>query len=290
MLKSKEDNQNIDELVNFYLNYSNIRNERLFREFLPKGYRDTTISSVSKEVFNEVILSKLYLGMIITLYDDFADNPKYKNPTLLKEMYLLLEGIETTSTNRTNNIYILAKYLLEGLFETVGKLPNGKTLKSLLEFDLRQVFLANRYSELLNDIPGVANINESKHHGPYNMGMVAAGTIDLMGSSRLSKYKIGKSREIFLSAQRYGRICNVLTTFEREMEEGDLTNEIYIYLNNGDSTRPSLKNYKKKLIVEMDTNIQHILSYFKEVDFNVSAYASGLKELFTLHRSLKGII
>lgn len=288
MLSRKKHNlKSIDELVDFYLTYSHIRNERLFREFLPKGYRDTTISSVSKDTFDDVILTKLYLGMIITLYDDFADNPKYKNPILLKKMYLLIEGIETTSTD---SIYVLAKHLLEGLFSTAEQLPNGKALKSLLEFDLRQVFLANRYSELLNDIPGIANINESKHHGPYNMGMVAAGTIDLMGSSTLSKYKIGKSREIFLSAQRYGRICNVLTTFEREMEEGDLTNEIYIYLNNSHSTRPSLKNYKKELTIEMEAKIQHIMSYFKEVDFNVSAYTSGLKELFTLHQSLKGII
>ncbi len=282
---------NINDLIDFYLSNSKIRHERLFKEFLPSGYKMTTISCVSKDYFKTVMLAKMYLGMIITLYDDLADNPKYKNSSLLKAMYSLLDNLEDKNLSRGIDPRLsLANNLIHGLFETTKILPNGSYLKNLLEFDLRQVFLANRYCELLNEIPGVANIHEARHHGPYNMGMVAAGTIDLMGSKEIPKDKIGKSRDVFLKAQRYGRICNVLTTFKREQNEGDLTNEILIYLKNSKTQDSTIESYRDHLENEMNHTIQKIISSFNEVGFNVSKYARGLEDFFLLHKSLVGII
>jgi hypothetical protein len=62
------------------------RDRRLFTDFLVNGYRHTTLNTVSTELFEEVVYAKVCLGMIITLYDDLADHPKYYNPKLLKPL------------------------------------------------------------------------------------------------------------------------------------------------------------------------------------------------------------
>src|ERR1700752_1519100 len=86
-------NEHIKESIIFSLNrYRKIithRDDRLFTEFLPKGYDYTMLSSVDDSLYNKVALAKFHLGMLITLLDDFADHPKYHNPRLLKEIYKL---------------------------------------------------------------------------------------------------------------------------------------------------------------------------------------------------------
>src|SRR6185437_8199281 len=84
----------LDHLIHVYLNASNLRPEILFRRFLPTGYQQTTLSSVPEELLDSVIISKVCLGMMITLYDDLADNRKFRDSHLLQYLYQLNVGAD----------------------------------------------------------------------------------------------------------------------------------------------------------------------------------------------------
>ena len=125
------------------------RDRRLFTEFLVTGYRQTTLSSVTSDLLDNVVYAKVCLGMIITLYDDLADNPRFYNPHLLKQLYRLNIGekppIPNILTQNELKIYFLATDLFQELEHSLALLPNSTVIVDMLIFDIRQFFLANQY-------------------------------------------------------------------------------------------------------------------------------------------------
>lgn len=263
------------------------RNSRLFSEFLPKGYKLTTLDSVTKK--DEVVHLKIILGTLITLFDDFADVPDRFNPRLLEILYQIpfapakihkafLSCEEQESTN-------LCEELFQKLFNGMENLPNYRALIKIFQFDLKQFFLANQYSELVTSSPDLSNPSENRLYLHHNMGIVMAGMIDLMSLDRFHFNELGMSRSLFLFGQRAGRISNVLTTFEREMKDGDFTNEILSdrYLNDPQLAVDHLESELSQTYKAMEKfeNIQ---------SFSTKKYREGIENLHHLHLKLKGVI
>lgn len=278
----------IEKLVNQYVAVSQIRDRRLFTDFLVNGYKMTTLSSVSSKNLDNVIFAKVCLGMIITLYDDLADNPQYYNPKLLKSLYQLNLGdetsIKTTLPPEDVATYELAQYLFSNLESTLKSFVHYTSMSEILAFDIQHVFLANRYSELITANPSMRNMTESRILGPYNMGMVAAGIIDLMASPFFDEAEIGYIREFLIKGQRLGRIGNLISTYQREMKEGDVTNEILIDPKGSD-------HYKNELMKEFFEGLLEIKKLEKKVlCIDLNSYVDGLLKLYHLHIDLEGII
>ncbi|MGZ3693091.1 MAG: hypothetical protein ACXWQO_02570 [Bdellovibrionota bacterium] len=277
-------------LVKIYRETSAIRPELLFSKFLPTGYEQTTLSSVEPNLLQSVILAKVHLGMIITLFDDLADHPAHRNPDLLEELYGLNLEREIQPSYRFPNpskerrTMELARYLFAQLRESLQSFPNYERLAPALRFDIEQFYAANRHSELLAQFPSAGNLTESANLGPHNMGIVAAGTIDLMASQGLVLSELGRCREVFLLGQRLGRISNLLFTLKREIAEGDTTNEILI-------AKPALSEseYRGLLLSEFENKATKIRSFSLET-FHTGKYADGLERLHDLHSSLEGRI
>jgi hypothetical protein len=265
--------------LNHMQRISPFRSRRLFDEFLPRGYEMTTLNTVEDK--SEVIGLKVILGTLITLYDDYADRPDRLNSKLLQLLYRL--PFETLDVHDAflrpceREALGLARSLFEKLMSGMGQLPNYESLIALFKFDLRQFFLANQYSEYLTQLPHLANGLENKLYLHHNMGIVMAGMIDLMSLTSFSHLELGKAREIFLLAQRAGRISNVLTTFEREQQEGDVTNELLI------SDRLSLEQELARIYEVMrETN--------EITAFSAKLYTSGFMQLHGLHLKMQGVI
>jgi hypothetical protein len=275
--------QEIASLVETYLAVSSLRPRVLFEDFLPTGYRFTTIDSVDSDFQSSVILAKLHLGMMITLYDDLADNPENRDGDLLNALYKLNVGrdLETplSLSGERHRTFELARYLFQGLQMALRRFPQYSILAPVLQFDIEQFYVCNRHSELISVLPAARNVMESQTIGHHNMGIVAAGVIDLMASPGLRLAELGQCREVFLLGQRLGRISNLIFTLKRELLEGDTTNEMLF----------SASSTESNLLHEFKLKRDSICAYTLQ-SFNTTAYASGLDSLHRLHASLEGKI
>ncbi|MBL7542760.1 MAG: hypothetical protein JNL11_03040 [Bdellovibrionaceae bacterium] len=285
-LATKE--SNLNSLIEMYMSVSTIRPEILFRYFLPIGYRYTTLSSIDSYSLGRVIFAKIHLGMIITLYDDLADHPEHRNPELLSELYNLNiekdRPVPFYMRGQQRKIFELARVLFIQLTEILQDFPYYENLKAVLVFDIEQFYSCNRYSELMSSLPDIRNLVESQSLGPHNMGIVAAGTIDLMSSPSFQFSELGVCREVFLLGQRLGRISNLIFTYKREKMEGDLTNEIVIAKEDR-----GFDDYQTILLREFGEKQSLIRSYNLR-SFQTYLFAAGLLDLHNLHSSLEGKI
>lgn len=278
----------VETLAKKYERIFQHRDRRLFTDFLVKGYQQTTLSTVAPHLMDDVVYAKVCLGMLITLYDDLADNPAFYNPGLLKHLYRLNIGeklpIPLSLSQRQLSIYFLAYDLFQELEQAISTFPNSKSITDLLIFDIKQFFLANQYSEVITAHPYMRNLTESKVNGPYNMGMVAAGMIDLMASPDFDLHEMGKVREFLIKGQRLGRIGNIIHTFKREIDEKDVTNEILLHPQGAESYQAILKEELRSGLEELSNMASHTKTLF------LNAYVHGLRNLYQLHATMEGII
>lgn len=263
------------------------RSRRLFDEFLPTGYGLTTLDTVRDR--DIVIDTKVILGSIITLYDDYADRPDRLNSRLLELLYRVpFQRVEVHDAflNQEEKVALeLATSLFEKLTSQMEELPNYEELIGLFNFDLKQFLLSNQYAEQLTKNPYLVNNLENRLYLHHNMGIVMAGMIDLMSLPSFEIDGLGMAREIFLLGQRVGRISNIVTTFEREQHEGDVTNEILSHGQQKDASQ-SLKELENELYCIC----RSISTYHKCKNFSAKAYANGMRKLHDLHLNLKGVI
>lgn len=277
----------IEYAINYYMSLLKNRPRELFSYFLVKGYKCTTISSVHFNNLENVLNAKMYLGMLITLIDDLADNPSCYNPNLSKIIYN--NSVQKYNlSNSEKNIIKLKKFLFKNMMLSMKKLHNYDKLIDIFKFDLENIYLANKYFELVTNKYTIVNNYEIKLYGSYNMGIVAAGTIDLMGAKNICYEEIGKCREIFIIAQKISKIANTISTFSREEYEGDITNEISYLIK---TYKNNFSFYKYKLEKDFLTGINLIKKSKNKIkNFNILEYVDGIQKLFELHMSLVGII
>ncbi len=269
----------------------------MFTIFLRKGYALTTLDSVDSGHFSRLQYCKLLLGMRITLHDDLADNPLLFNPKLLRELY----SIPFRDTHRTppfmgeqdQSIFEMAMFIHRELFTEILDFPNFCKLENLFEFDLEMTDLGTKYSAVITESPNFSNLRESVAFGHYNMGMMAAATLDMMASSSINLDSVGRYRDVFLLGQRMGRISNLIATFDREVAEGDETSEVLIHGRQKSELAFPAQKYLAALEEEFKCKleeIQIIASNEPDSSFSINSYANGLVELHNLHLSLMGTI
>lgn len=279
----------LQETLENYRKVIPYRNDLLFTDFLPRGYKMMTLSCVPQQYYYRVLFIKCNLGMFITLLDDFADNPELRNKELLDKLYRVPFDDEFISfdncTAKEKEICDLALTLKFNMKSTIQLLPAFLNYYDIFKFDFEQVMRANQYSELMTDYPEIINPAESTQYGAYNMGMVLVGTIDLM-TCKSSSDRLGVMRQIFILGQRHGRLSNVLTTILREQDEGDHTNEI-IGLSRYFGT--SIENELKRAEDEMSKIVKELKSILI-TQFSIDHYLQGLDDLHELHHSLIGTI
>lgn len=275
-------NSAIEHIAQLAHQQSPHRSSALFREFLPKGYRLTTLSSVSNDLRETNLLVKCCIGTIITLYDDLADHPSLRNRSLLAELYRIPfneEGHRSTSEKHPTFVAIHSLWSL--VLSCLNKFPHYQLLYQAFEFDVLQFFSANRYSEVITDAPFMFNREESRNYSHHNMGIVIVGMIDLMCSPVMGLSSIGQARAIFFEAQKAARIMNMLVTLEREEKEGDITNEL-VFAEGGEQ---SIQDQ-----IRVMEGVLRNLRLKSNNSFSVLDYVDGMEKLYILHKSMRGII
>ena len=279
----------LESLLDSVAEVKSPRSTRLFSEFLPRGYRATTLSSVPQRLLDEVILTKVRIGTLITLYDDLADNPGYANPELLDELYRLpfLDG-ELEGMGSEHPMRRVVAGLWRGVLTVLERLPYHESLFDLFRFDVEQFYQANRFSALVGRIPGLNNSLENRDYVSHNMGIVIVGTVDLMASPTFDVSELGRARAFFHRAQEAARLMNVVTTFGREERERDVTGEWVALMNETGITREAAMTRLRTELIAILDGLE--LEAGRIRTFDASDYLRGMRELYLLHREMEPVI
>jgi hypothetical protein len=121
-------------------------------------------------------------------------------------------------------------------------LPRFGQFSRIWRYDYLQLFNGMRYAHLINEDVALLNLAEHDLYSPHNMHIMVSSTVDLMCSPKFDRSELGRLRDAIWHAQFMGRIGNLVTTWERELGDGDYTSGIYARaLAEGDVTLKMLK-------------------------------------------------
>ncbi|VEB38392.1 Uncharacterised protein [Legionella sainthelensi] len=272
-----------------YLKLDMGRDERLFTQFLPWGYTQTTLSCVNASFYERCQLTKWMVGALITLTDDFTDNPEFRSMSWVKGFITAIQNcrpIEPLSSKQQQALQLSCQ-LYGWIQQSIAQMTLQPRLMPLIEFDMQQYFLNMHFSTFLSSEPLLICKREYLWHAPHNMGIVIAGMVDLACSEYIEWQEMAAMRDIFYSAQRCGHICNTLTTVDREIQEECISNEILLRILHGNNgSEDDIIEFLKQERMELYQKIRH-----KSLKtFSIEHYVKGLEQLQALHDDMQGVI
>lgn len=112
--------------------------------------------------------------------------------------------------------------------------PRAAEFAELLQFDLQQALQAIEYSYLVNQHPDLVSERELWRYDAHNMLIFVYADIDLANASAFDSSELSLLREVCDRTQRMARIGNWLSTWKRELAEGDFSSGVVVHaLENG---------------------------------------------------------
>lgn len=206
------------------------RDKELSTAFLAPAVDVTTLSCVGPSHRASSVRIKLRIAHIIIMYDDYVDSAAIVDPTLVRALLqiphrLLAVGGFKSEAQRPE-AFVQNTWL--DVLDEMARLPKYTDLLPLLEFDITQLHQAFRFAQALRTVPGAAHPKQNLRWLSHDFGFVLAGMVDLMASPEFDLAELGRARELFSQAQRVARLHNDLTSLEKEIAEGDPSNEVII--------------------------------------------------------------
>lgn len=186
-----------------------------------------TLRSVSPAADGTVRTQKTILTILVTVADDVAE--RHRDVRTFESIRRVVLSSDRDGSHRGDEAVVAFADRLWQAFEAgIGDAPRYDEFRNVLEYDLRQAFNAMDYSRLLNDDLRMANLTGSTQYGPHNMVMFPYVDVDLMHSPAFDQGEFGTVRDLVWELQKMARIGNWLTTWEREMAEGDFSAGIVV--------------------------------------------------------------
>lgn len=194
-----------------------------------RGVEITTLPCIQPGMRREVRDTKVLGVMFDVLIDDVAD--QQGDAALLEHLLDLPYGRSRSSLSHFSpdeQEYVrFTAEVWDEIQRRVGRYVLFDEYADLLRYDYRQLLNTMRYAHLLNGNPALLNLAEHDLYLPHNMHMMVSATIDLMCSPEFNSLELGILREAVWHAQFMGRIGNLVTTWQRELGEGDYTSGVF---------------------------------------------------------------
>jgi hypothetical protein len=188
----------------------------------------TTLPCVPDEWREDACDTKFLSGMLNVLLDDVSD--QWRNGDLLDELLKVTAGSGADfgrfSPEERRYAEVTCR-LWDVFWQRVRKYPCFEAYQELLRYDLTQLFNTVRYSHLVNNNLSLLNVIEHDHYSSQGMGLMSFSTVDLMCSSRFPCQDLATLREVMWHAQWMARIGNLVTTWQREIGDGDYTSGVF---------------------------------------------------------------
>ena len=214
----------VQETVTEYERVVGERDEFLWK-WIHNLFDEFTLSSVAGDVADTVRTQKTLLTIFITTLDDLAE-VSGDAETFARARNIPFGGTEQTGGDEAVLEFLEALWgEIESGLETA---PRYDEFADVFEYDVRQTINAMDYSRVLNEMPWAANRAEAERYDAYNMALFTYATVDLMYSPTFRQRELGTLRSLLCELQQMARIGNWLTTWERELAEGDVSSGIAV--------------------------------------------------------------
>ena len=194
-----------------------------------------TLPCVEREFTDAVPVDKTITILFITMLDDLLE--KRQDHATFVELAKIPSAHQTPDTTRddVDTEYVeVAQQVWDTLVDRLQRAPNYEVYVDLLRYDVKQAINGIEYSALAIQHPDLVTMSDLLRYESHNMVMFAYADIDLMHSPLAVRDDLSTLREAIWTAQLMARIGNWVSTWERELREGDYSSGPVVYaLENG---------------------------------------------------------
>jgi hypothetical protein len=237
LLQSVRDHDLPPELRELVGEYESIRGarSRFIWKWIHRLAPKNTMPFVDDSHAAAVTTDKTILVLFITLLDDLVERRSdYETFDAITGLVRLGGAGADASVPGASDADIDAEYVSfaarvwERLNERIRRGPRYDRYEPLYRFDVRQVLTAIEYSTLAIERPELATGSDFRRYETHNMGVCAFADIDLMHATVDLDGDLPAFRDAVHAAQRMARIGNWLSTWERELREGDTSSAVVV--------------------------------------------------------------
>lgn len=228
-----------------------------------------TLPSVDDEFRDKVPVDKTLLILFITLLDDVLEKGGDRSTFIELSQVPFEKHTESTPVDGVDQKYLtFGRRVWNTIEARIQKSPKYDVYDALFRYDIRQAINAIEYSKIAIQRPDLATTGDLERYESHNMAMFAYASIDLMHSSTDVRDEFNTLREVIWTAQLMARIGNWVSTWERELQEGDYSAGPIIYaLENGVITQAELADIREGDIEHTDELVERIKDHGIEKKF-----------------------
>jgi len=250
---------------------------------------------------------KFLIILFIVMLDDVAD--KMKNKKLLQEIEKIFYSgkINPRELNLNEKKYLnFTLKIWSSLATKIQKCPNARKFYPIIEYDFRQVLNGIRYAFLITQTPEIVNTIEPRIYLSSNTPAILSYMVDLSCLLEFDFKNVGAVRKLGWYGQLMTRIANTISTWRREINENDFTNEMLAnalennLVNSQDLIKRKKKNIEgkveksnieKQLLTQWEDYYVQVKKLFKKNKYiNSKKITKVFEELMIVHLISKGLI
>ena len=190
-------------------------------------FPEFTLSSVPEEFVEALRTDKLVALLFVSILDDVAE--KRGDRATFEEAAKIPFDHQTPRPGRDGvdeAVLRLAGDVWDQFAPSLFEGPRADEFEEIVRFDLKQVLDAMAYSRLANENLDALTEFEIQTYDAHNMMLYGFADIDLVHSPTFDRSELSTLRRVIDRAQQMVRIGNWVTTWERELAEGDFTSGI----------------------------------------------------------------
>lgn len=301
----------LDDLLDDYLALDGAR-PRFMWQWVHRLAPENTLPCVRDEYADRVPVDKTLTILYVTLLDDVLE----KRGDAATFHAAAAVPFEHRSVDRSRDdvdaeYVAFAERVWETLLDRLRQAPEYDTYEAMFRFDVKQAINAIEYSGLVIQRPSLAAMADLERYESHNMAMLAYADIDLMHSPPGVVAEFATLREAVWVAQRMARIGNWVSTWERELREGDLCTAVVVYaLENGIVTEAELRDLDGSDDAAVDAVVERIRDHDVEAVFlrrwadhrdrlveigddlttmDLSPFVAGMDEVLRYHLASTGL-
>jgi hypothetical protein len=242
--------ERVEELADAYEARFDDR-DRFLWQWIYALFPEFTCSSVADEHARHVRTQKTILTMYVTVLDDLLETHGDR-ATFLEACKCHREGLEPVPDSPEVDAGAVAfvERAWRAFESGLEGAPRRESFGDVLAYDLDQTINAVEYSAVLSETPEMANITGARRYDSHNMVLFAYTDVDLAYSPAFDLSDFGALRDLVWDLQEMARIGNWVTTWERELREGDYSSGVVVTALQEDVLSPAdLENRDQQTLV-----------------------------------------